>query len=371
MEPKTAIRSIVLPIAGPVDATWAELREALRASWAESTRCANWMLTELYARDVRRQPSEKKLGKMPRVYLYPEARTQFPSLASQTVASLEREVSRKYRARRYELLWLQSVSLPVMRYPVGLPLPSQMWRLEHDDGGTWLFSARIGDRRWRLRLRGGPHFYHHLKVIEAVAAGGLKAGAATLYQCTVHESDHRLGVTRKSRLLVRIPVDLPIRSENGRSGSLQVRTTRDALIRAGDPHSENAWIEHHNHIRRAIIAYERQRQHLADDLKAEKRWPARQCEGIVGRMGELGRRQRQRMESWLHEAAAHLVGYARRRRIAQIEYDDSDRSFVGLFPWAALRAKIAEKCEISGVKFVASGEVLGESQEALAEAEAK
>lgn len=150
----TVTRSIVLPVVGPTDATWPELRDALRESWGEATRCANWMVTELYARDVRRTPETAKLPKMPRIYLYPEARRQFPELASQTVASLEREISRKYRALRYKLLWTQEISLPNMRYPVGLPLPSQMWRLEHEKDGAWLFSARIGQRRFTLRRAG-------------------------------------------------------------------------------------------------------------------------------------------------------------------------------------------------------------------------
>ena len=82
-------RSLVLPIAGPVDATWPELRVALREAWGETTRAANWMLTELYARDIRRGAQDKKLGKMPKVYLYPEARKLFPLLASQTLSSLD------------------------------------------------------------------------------------------------------------------------------------------------------------------------------------------------------------------------------------------------------------------------------------------
>src|SRR5579871_2409739 len=56
-----ALRTITIPIAGPVDGTWAELRDALRVAWSASTACANWMMTELYARDVRRQPGMVRL----------------------------------------------------------------------------------------------------------------------------------------------------------------------------------------------------------------------------------------------------------------------------------------------------------------------
>jgi hypothetical protein len=59
------VRAITIPVAGPVEGTWDELRSALRAAWIESTRGANWIVTELYARDTRRQPEDEKLGKMP------------------------------------------------------------------------------------------------------------------------------------------------------------------------------------------------------------------------------------------------------------------------------------------------------------------
>jgi hypothetical protein len=349
------IRSLVLPIAGPVDATWAELRPALREAWAESTRCANWMLTELYARDIRREPGDQKLAKMPRIYLYPEARQRFPALASQTVASLERDVSRKYRARRYELLWTQSVSLPVMRYPVGLPLPSQMWRLEHDDGGAYLFSARIGDRRWTLRLRGGPHFRRMTAMLDRVIAGEAIAGAATLYRIRAHGTDHRSTATPEWRLAVRIPVTTETARPSYTAPSvMRVHTAREALLTASC--GERVWREHHDHIRRAISTHRRQLQELSDDLKAERRRPKRNREGMVARMGTLAHRHAQRMRSWLHEAAAHLVGYAQRQHVARLEYDDHDKSWIDSFPWHELGQRIREKCEAAGIEF-ASGEV--------------
>ena len=52
------------------------------------TAAANWMMTELYAHDVRRH-DEAKMPRMGRQGdLYPEARRRFPGLAPQTVASL-------------------------------------------------------------------------------------------------------------------------------------------------------------------------------------------------------------------------------------------------------------------------------------------
>ena len=94
------LRAIALPVSGPYDGTWQDLRAALHEAFAETTRCANWLVTELYARDLARQPGDARLAKMPAAYLYPEARVRFPSLAPQTLASLEQQVQARYRAAR-------------------------------------------------------------------------------------------------------------------------------------------------------------------------------------------------------------------------------------------------------------------------------
>jgi len=124
----TSSGRISLPVAGPVDANWAELRPALRDAWIDTTRCANWMLTEFYKGDVRRAPQDTKLGPMPRTYLYPEGRARFPNLPAQTVAHLENQTRRLYSAQRYELLWLGARSLATMRYPTPCRFPRRAGR---------------------------------------------------------------------------------------------------------------------------------------------------------------------------------------------------------------------------------------------------
>lgn len=365
MNAPTVTRSIVLPVAGPVDATWPEFREALRESWGESTRCANWMMTELYTRDVSRAPGvSAKMPKMPRVYLYPEARMLFPTLASQTVASLEREVTRKYRALRYKLKWTQEISLPNMRYPVGLPIPSQMWRIEHNKDGAWLFSARIGQRRYSLRLASGHGFRRQYDLL-ARALTTDSVGAATIYRRTMHESDHRNGDTATTRVMVRFPLEVPVAEPRDAKGVMAVSTSAEAVLKA--VYKGRRWWAYETQVLRAIRAHERQLAQLSNDLKLERRFPKSQREGMVERMGCLAHRHEMRMRSWLHEIAAHVVNYAQRQHVAQIDYDDSERGLCAKFPWFELRMRVKEKCEVAGIKFnlVASGEVPDETPEPL------
>src|SRR5450755_3371185 len=168
--------------------------------WAASTQASNWILTELYARDVRRTGKEEKLPPMPKIYLYPELRERFPELPSQTVASLENTVKAKYRAKRYETLWTAKSSLPVYRYSAPFPVPNQGWSLTLENDRP-VVSVRLGERRVGLRLKGGPRFYRQLGALRAIESG-------TAVQTV--GGDGRVGEARTTRA-VRCVVGLTLR----------------------------------------------------------------------------------------------------------------------------------------------------------------
>ena len=65
------LRAITFPVVGPVDREWHELRETLSTVWSQSTGLSNWLLTEMYSRDARREPGMEKLPPMTDIYLYP------------------------------------------------------------------------------------------------------------------------------------------------------------------------------------------------------------------------------------------------------------------------------------------------------------
>ena len=48
------LRAVSVPIAQPLDCSWEDLRKVLREMWIQTTQASNWIVTELYARDVRR-----------------------------------------------------------------------------------------------------------------------------------------------------------------------------------------------------------------------------------------------------------------------------------------------------------------------------
>jgi hypothetical protein len=343
------LRTITMPIAGPLEHSWAELREALRASWAASTACANWMTTELYLRDVRREPSMTALPKMPPVYLYPAARQRFPVLSAAAVVALERELQAKYRAVRYELLWTGWRSLATHRYPYPLPISAAAWSLESSNG-AWHAAFRLGDRRWTVRLRGGPSMRYRSDGLRQILDGTATRGALAIYQRPAHAGDHRPeGAGAKTRVMVRMPAWFPRDEARDVSGALHVHTDPAHFLVAVDS-DQSPWTVNADHVRRWVMAYDRQRQRLIIDFEAHRH--AKQMQhGIRERLEQLADRHRHRMTTWAHAVSRQLIDHAVRRRCAAIVYDDTERQYVRSFPWDWLRQRVQEKAEAAGLSF--------------------
>jgi hypothetical protein len=303
------------------------------------------MVTEFYARDVRRHADDSRLPAMPHIYLYPEARQLFPALSAQAVAALAQEVRRRYLARRHDLLWTRAASLPTYRYPVACSVPAQAWSL-HERNGLWSISVRLGDRRWTLRLRGGPHMRYQAQRLGQISAGAAERGALGIYETVARGSSHRGGVAAHgTRVMVRIAAWLPKLPVPDRSGILRVRTHPRALLLA-----ESGWQIDPSAVRGVLAADDRRRAALLVSLRLE-RGERRRRVGIERALRELSRRSRERLAGACRTSAAHLAAHAAQRGVAVVEYDDSVRSALPHFPWEELRRRVAEKLDERRIGF--------------------
>lgn len=346
---KYILRAISMPVASPVDVSWEDLRASLKLMWQQTTAAANRIMTECYTKDVRRKPGEDKMPAMPRVYLYPTLREEFPGLPAQTVASLEQACQRKYRAARYDTVWVAKAALPTYRYPTPFPIPSQGWsaRIQQERP---LISLRIGDQRRELYLKGGPQMRRQLEQFRLIVSGEAVPGEAAIYQ-------------RGKALMVKMVAWLPRPvSAGARTGTLRVRTAPDSLLVAVNAKDEVLWKYNGDHLRRWAHEHRRQLQRWSEDSKYENR-PA---PSFAQRRAAAAGKFRDRMNSATHEIAAQLAGYALRRRFAAVDYNDSDHSSCEEMPWFRLRALIGEKLDERGIEFIASGGAEEKTPEPLA-----
>lgn len=356
------LRAVSTPIAGPVDGTWEELRPALAECWRGSTRLSNWAASELYKADVVRTPDMDRLPKFPGFYLYPGARALCPDVDTSSVVAILHAVEGKYRKSRLDLIWRNAISLPNFRYPVPYPIHNQSWNATVGPGGEPLISARIGGRRWTLRLRAGDQFRRQLVAHRQIATGVALAGELAIYAVPENGGDHRPAVgvrhpgggrSRTARVMAKMVAWFPRVEPGVRSGTLHVRTAPESFWTYHVGLDGEIKYLHADNVRRWIAEHRRRVFRMADDLKHEKRWPKAVRMRMVESHEASIRKMHNRLDSFCHESAAMLAGFARRAGVATVMYDDSDKSYAPeeKFPWYKLRTMLAYKLDAFGIEF--------------------
>jgi hypothetical protein len=278
-----------------------------------------------------------------------------PNLPAQTVAQLENQIRRVYAAQRFELLWLGARSLATMRYPTPLPIPRKGWSLERSPGGAWHLALFLGQRRWQLRLRGGPQLRRQTEVLSQIAEGVVEAGSLVVRQVSANAGDHRSQALPATRLMVTIPVWIRRVATVVGKGSLYARPTPDLFLLAlADNGCE--WRLHGGHIRRVLARSERLHRAIMDDLKEEVRASANHRNALFNRLGAIADRRSGRVSAWLHEASSQLADFAARCRVETVVYDDRDRTGWPSLPWSRFKTLIRQKLDARGISLVEASE---------------
>ncbi len=350
------LRAICLPVAGPVEATWPEFRAVLDDAWAQTTALSNWLMTEMYARDVHRTPDMEKLPPMPNVYLYPEARANFPALPPAAIGSVIHCTRARYRASRFKLLWTSETSLANYRFPTPYPVPAAAWRPFLAKDGVPHVSVRLGETRWTLRLRSGAHFRHQLRAFRALVDGSAIATELALYRTKANRSDHRSGHSCRApgggdrefyRTMCKMTVWLR-REESPvvREGVLYVGTADDCFWQATTLDGSKTWKLNADHVRRWELQHRQRNTRLRED---------RQALPPLGRSRRSGQastnKHKRRVTTFCHVAAAELARFADKHRISEVIYDDSVSTYLQDFPWHMARGFLQDKLDALGIKF--------------------
>ena len=328
------LRALVFPIVSPTNCTWEEMRAAVKQMWEETSRAANWMMSELFSKDVRRS-SEAKMPPMPSVYLYPTAREKFPILPAASIATLEQAVLKKYKAKRYEVVWINSASLPTFRYPTPFAAPNQAWSVSIVDECP-VVMVRIGDRRMSIKLKGGPRFRRQLASVRHIESGAAVKGQLEIYQ---------QGTDIMCKLVAWLPREE--RALIAETHTLVVKTGTDSLLSAFDEKDQRIWIYNGDHLKRWTFEHSTRLQRWSEDQKAEER----PVPSFAARRKGASDRYHRKMATACHEISSMLVNYATRKRFSEIRYDDTEKGFLHQFPWFRFAESIKLKCDAKGVSF--------------------
>lgn len=338
---ETIVRTIKIPIAeivsgGTKQDFYRDLRSSLQRCVAATNRC----LTECATIDREAHgvvARGEKVPKSPKIYTYPILVGQFAGCMN-VAASLARNAERIYRESRFEILTGRR-TLPIQR---SCPLPllcnksTKMLKLQVDEQCNVLATfPLLNGTAYAVRLRGGSNYARQLRTIKTAIA-------------TDAVGDSKIWMDRQGRVFLGLACRIPPRVERDLAGILRVQTARDAFIVATKEQSETPFTINADHVKRWQEVRNRQQQRLRQDRKSgtSREW-------VIKRQDIVSRKFRQRLDSFTHEAAAHIVDHAKRRKVATLEYDGTIRSYFGSeFPYFEFEKKLEDKCIMAGIEFV-------------------
>jgi transposase len=161
------------------------------------------------------------------------------------------------------------------------------------------------------------------------------------------------------RVMVKMSAWLPGNETRPRQGVVAVHTGTDCLWRIdGEP-----W-PYADHVRRWCANHEIFLKRIGLDCKYEKRWPKRARGNINAYREQRCHKFRQRIQTAIQELTAQLVNHLDRRSIAEIQYNDAERSYLTNCAWYQLAQLLRQKAEERGIRMlVESGQGITENEE--------
>lgn len=343
------LRAITIPVAGPESPEeWPKLRTALAGAWGDTTRLANWLMTEQIKADRVRKPEDTKLWPAPNPYLYPHARLVCPNLSPAAVVAICNLVQRKYNTARLDVIWRGAASLPSFRYPMPYPVPAQAWSASYLHENVPAISVTLQGERFCLRLRGGHEFRPQLAAFAQLINETAVPCELALYRVTSHSSNHRPEEFR-SRIMAKLVMWLPKPAVRERSGQMLLSRGADCLVIAKVT-GRTDWRLNADFVQTWIVGHAARLQRISEDTKYEKRWPKEKRENINNYRAEICIKQNHRLDNFIHTAAGMLVNVAQRANLAEVVYDETATSYLPKFPWFSLAEKLRYKLAEQGIR---------------------
>jgi len=355
MDSETVVRAVTFPFT-PLDGDWKAVQPRLNYAWGLSTRAVNWAIAELYLVDqLVTERNGAKIGPMPSLQpggLYALFVRSHPDAAAwagakRQLSTVLNHATMKYAAKRLDVLGRGFASLPSFRFPYPYPVHNQSWFPYFGTDNVPCVSVQLPQAaetsgttgaRVHLRLRGGPKMRRQLARFRQLLTA--KRGEMALYK----RGRHTL-----AKLIGHFPLQAP---QHGEERVMLVHTDPTALWVVELPQGQPR-IWNQEHIRALVERHRIWRQRLSEDMKAEKRMPRPNKKHMLQALEDRCRKQNDRLETFCHEMSKQLAGLAARQAVSQVLYDDRNKSWLPLFPWARLRTLLQYKLAERGIALVA------------------
>ena len=385
-----AVRAAILPAVAVVGGgTAEEFVAAMRDAFRLSTGLYNWAVRRLLAEDGHRLPGEKGLPPPPKLEpyrAYNDAGRPLGEAAAGPASAIFRAAKADYLRCRHAALWAGEQSLPLKRFPAPYPVRAQevAGKVALDGQGRPLVTFRLhadgAGPSWTLRLASGREFARQLAMVRQVLSGEAKVGQMDLYTqpCGAGAAGVVLAFRKTSggqripcRLMVKLVGSFPRAAREAGAEVMLLRTDPEAfLVAEVRGRVERPWILNGDHVANSCRmrdwaeAHANWLQRVGEDRKHEKRWPIGQRRQFADAYAKRCEKHRRRVNTWIGQMAAQVAGFARRRNVGEVVYDDGERGFVGSFPWFVFREALSRRLEADGIRLThsASGQAAAECQ---------
>lgn len=337
-------RAITFPLYPPDGMDWPEFWKLLHESWERSTALANWTVQALALQDAVRLGSQK-LPPFPKNFqIYAHFNKQCPDRGlwdgmTQSASSVLRAVQKTYFAKRFEVLVRREAKWMHYRYPYPFLVQNAAWKILWD-GERPRIRAALPGGTVEVNVRCGPEMRRQLRQLRLIHEGKAKQGELSLYVKGNHPMLKAVGT-------------FEVQDQPDAEHTMLVRTDPQAFWVGELDFSERKepWILNADFLRRKVAEHKVFLQRMSEDTKREKRWPASVREEMNRARAKRCRKQEARVSSWIHQATAMLVNFARRRKVKILIYDDKNQEYLDSFPWSRLKVTLAGKCQAIDMEF--------------------
>jgi hypothetical protein len=371
---ETVVRAFEMPLARADAPTWAVVREC----WKNARALANWCVDEMRRQDDPELPKPPEFdlyarafgrekdgaGRKDKAKVLPARRAgfaghEFFAGCKLAGASIISDVQGDYRRDRFEVLVRRGRAFRSYReypWPVHGQLVKDAWI--DGNGRPWL-SLTLPGGRAELQMRNGRDFAPQMARFRDLIAR--KGQGLPFKEIVLREKRCRGG-----DVLVKMVAELPVREKTGDRPLVLTLSpshfwTADFIREGpGERCFVRAWVLNNDHWRGVAARHRKHLDLLArmrQDAKAERRMGNNRAKQQALKLDVACEKDRNRLASFTHEAAAQLAGFCERNGVGEVYYLDRDQGFMDFreskepmrFPWHELRSKLEQKLTERGI----------------------
>ncbi|MCY2924806.1 MAG: hypothetical protein NT031_05105 [Planctomycetota bacterium] len=351
-----------------------DLIRYLEPLWLEAKQAADLAVVELL-RQEELPIRDGQFGLLDQTKVTERLKTVFPHLPKHAVDAMMMRIMFEYRKHRYDVLVRGDHSTLTHKYGYPILIRKGKWStcsisddmpapriqiIMGKEEGT-LLKGKNSNQRLTLELCGGAGYARYVTAFKKLLTGEAVGGELAL------KGVKPAGLPRSAtELYANLRLELPTPAAQESHGALYVATDDKSFLYARVK-DHRLWRFNADQLPKEFKALEwklkkvpgwierhdERLQRLADDLKFELRTDSASSEAIAVVRERFVERQHDRINDFIETVSGAVANYARRRRFAQIVYNDQRRKAFGgaHFPWFLLQERLRQKTEAHGLTF--------------------